>query len=79
YAERRAEIVTAYEAELRREAFASGRIDIADTAAMRSMPPDVSSPAVLMCPFRIYQPCAMPCLFLLANQKYRTRIALTFL
>ena len=37
YAERRAEIVTTYEAELRREAFASGRIDIADTAAMRSM------------------------------------------
>lgn len=37
YAERRAEIVTAYEAELRREAFASGRVEISDTTAMRSM------------------------------------------
>lgn len=37
YAERRAEIVAAYEEELRREAFAAGRIEIADTAAMRSM------------------------------------------
>ena len=37
YAERRAEIVTAYEAELRREGFASGRVEIADTAALRSM------------------------------------------
>lgn len=37
YAERRAEIVTAYEAELRREAFSMGRVEISDTAAMRSM------------------------------------------
>lgn len=37
YAERRAEIVTAYEEELRREAFTAGRIEIADTTAMRTM------------------------------------------
>lgn len=37
YAERRAEIVKGYEAELRREAFAAGRVMVADSAAMRSM------------------------------------------